>query len=915
MANLDSEQNGIGHVEGAVTSTTQERVIPRRKSLLRKIILRTALIIGIFFLLIIAASAILTLVFGDQVKQFAINEINKQLATEVKVNGPISFSVLSHFPNASVCFENVSIAETLPEKNNFVSCEKITLLFNLKDLWSRNYVINKVTAENGTVAIHVDAMGNRNYEIFKKSSSPSSNFSLKITDAELNNFVITYLDEKNSQDYSFKTDQTELQGNFSSSQFTLNIDADAFSNFLKSNGIDYLPQRSLKVKGAIDCDVDDNKYIFKNVLTSVNGNSFRVDGSVTSLDNGNDLQLKITGENLDLAQLISLLPNEYSGKFSSYKISGGIDFTGEISGVMSSASSPLMKADFKLSNAKIGNNDVKEIMSNINLTASYTNGTQHNKISSVLSVNKFSSTIEGNSVSGSFLLRNFSTPSADAMLDGTVDLATIYPLFKTEAVKALSGSVDFHNCFYRGELSALRSSSFDINKIQAGGKFDLKNLKVITPQATYENLNGSFEIQNNDISFSNCAFTTGSSDLRFDGTVTNFFPFLFTALGDSTVIRQKIGINAELVSNILHWEDLVGTGATQNSNDDYAIPSVFYRLSGAVSGSAKQFSYEKFHAEDLHGKILFLPGNIYFNDVGLKAENGTVTANGKLDISRSAKSRLDLTAKLDQLDLSQLFYEFNNFDQTTLTNHNLKGNATANISLQSVWDNNKLNLDALHAIADVTVENGELNNFQPMMALGTFIKVNELKNIRFSKMQNQIEIKNRKVLIPGMDIFSSALNVHLSGTHDFDNIIDYKVQLNLLRLLTDKFRKSNYDVSNTDQSTEGFLNLYLTMTGPASDPVIKYDKQAVKQKIATDLAEEKQNLKDVLKKEFNDQDASQEQAKDWKPSGNTLQYFDFQDDSAQTDADNTQKSKTATQENQKKAVDNFKSLFQKTPKN
>ncbi|MFI5135976.1 MAG: AsmA-like C-terminal region-containing protein, partial [Chitinophagales bacterium] len=421
-------------------------------------------------------------------------------------------------------------------------------------------------------------------------------------------------------------------------------------------------------------------------------------------------------------------------------------------------------------------------------------------------------------------------------------------------------------------------------------------------------------IKNNDIAFSNCAFTAGSSDLQFDGTVTNFFPFLFTALGDSNVIHQKIGVNAELASNNLHWEDLMGTNASTTSNDDYSIPSIFYRLSGAVNGSVKQFSYEKFHAEDLHGKILFLPGNIYFNDVGLNAENGSVTANGKLDISRSAKSSLDLAVKLQQLDLTQLFYEFNNFDQSTLTNRNLKGKVTADVSIQSVWDNNKLNLDALHSIADVSVENGELNNFQPMMALGTFVKVNELKDIHFSKMQNQIEIKNRKILIPGMDIFSSALNVHLSGTHDFNNMIDYKVQLNLLRLLTDKFRKSNYDESNTEQTTEGFLNLFLTMTGPASNPEIKYDKQAVKQKIATDLAEEKQNLKDVLKKEFSDEDASQQQAKDWKPTGN-LQYFEFENDSTQTNDDSGEKNKSATQENQKKAADNFKSLFQKTPKN
>ena len=138
-----------------------------------------------------------------------------------------------------------------------------------------------------------------------------------------------------------------------------------------------------------------------------------------------------------------------------------------------------------------------------------------------------------------------------------------------------------------------------------------------------------------------------------------------------------------------------------------------------------------------------------------------------------------------------------------------------------------------------------------MLALAAFAKMNELRNIHFSKMQNQVEIKNERVFIPAMQIFSNALNVQLSGSHGFDNMIDYKVQLNLLRLLTNKFRRADYDVDAADQTTEGFLNLYLSMTGPASNPLIKYDKQAVKKKIATDLAQEKNTLKDALRKEFN----------------------------------------------------------------
>src|SRR4030095_4990408 len=106
-------------------------------------------------------------------------------------------------------------------------------------------------------------------------------------------------------------------------------------------------------------------------------------------------------------------------------------------------------------------------------------------------------------------------------------------------------------------------------------------------------------------------------------------------------------------------------------------------------------------------------------------------------------------------------------------------------------------------------------------------------------------------------------------------------QLNLLKLLSGKFRKTTIEPVSAEETTEGFLNLYLTMKGPATDPVIQYDKQAVKEKIASDLKEEKNLLKDVLKKEFDKQQNDQREIKDYQPA-RELQYMQYEDDTLAT---------------------------------
>ncbi|HYV95456.1 MAG TPA: AsmA-like C-terminal region-containing protein [Chitinophagales bacterium] len=876
---------------------------------MKKILVRIAAVFGIVILVFWLSLVFVTLFMGSKIKSLAVAELNKQLATEVKVNGPITFSLFSNFPSAAITFNDVVIKETLPEKNDFLSCEKISLLFNIRNLFRKNYVIEKVTAQNGTINVRIDSLGNNNYDIFRKSNNASSDFSVKISQAALQNFLVNYLNEKNQQHYSFQTGDAKLKGDFSASKFSLDIDADAFANFLKSGNMDFLPQRNLKVKGTIDCDLDKQLYSFRNAAVTVNENDFSVNGTVTVLAEGNLLHLKITSDQLRLEQFISLLPKEYSNKLSDFTSTGDFNFSCDIDGVQSASSNPKVTASYQLDDATVSNHHVKQALQHVTLEGNFSNGDKHGFSSSEISITKFKASVEGNPLSGTLLLRDFNHPSLDVMLDGSIQLAQVYPLFEDSSIKSIEGVVVLHQCFYSGDIAQLTSSN--IGKLNAGGKFELRNVKITTSQATYDKVTGAFEIKNNDIAFSNCSFISGESDLRFEGTVSNLFPFLLSSMNDAAS-KQKVGLNVELTSHQLKWENLVGhSSPSLSSSDNYSIPEIFYRLAGSVSGTIDQFSYERFSASDCHGKFLFLPDKIYFNDLGLKAEKGSITANGSLDISNMKHSKLQMTSQLDHLDITQLFSEFNNFSQTTLTDKNLKGVITASVSLQSTWDDNVLNKDKLHALADVSVENGELNNFDPMRALATFMRMNELRNIRFSKMQNQVEIKNRRVYIPSMQIYSSALNLQLSGSHGFDNMIDYKVQLNLLRLLTDKFRKHTFDEQATDQTTEGFLNLYLTMTGPASDPAIKYDKQAVKKKIATDLAQEKSNLKDVLKKEFNQQETSQQQAKDWKPQEG-IQYFEFAD-SSDVDAE-SEGSQSATIQDQKKAMTDFKDIFKKQPK-
>ena len=61
---------------------------------------------------------------------------------------------------------------------------------------------------------------------------------------------------------------------------------------------------------------------------------------------------------------------------------------------------------------------------------------------------------------------------------------------------------------------------------------------------------------------------------------------------------------------------------------------------------------------------------------------------------------------------------------------------------------------------------------------------NRLNEISFSALKNEISIKNEQVIVPRMNIASSALNMNVSGTHDFSNEVDYRFDFKFRDLLT-----------------------------------------------------------------------------------------------------------------------------------
>jgi hypothetical protein len=202
--------------------------------------------------------------------------------------------------------------------------------------------------------------------------------------------------------------------------------------------------------------------------------------------------------------------------------------------------------------------------------------------------------------------------------------------------------------------------------------------------------------------------------------------------------------------------------------------------------------------------------------------------------------------------LSRLFEECGNFGQKTITHENLNGKVDATIMLSMHFtDALQAELPSVQVNSQLTIQSGELIRFKALDALSKFIRVEELRHVKFATLTNQIRIENETIIIPEMQINSSAMNLVLSGTHTFNNQIDYRFNVFLKDLLAQKFKKNHKQEEFGEILEDGTgARLYLKMTGTSDDPVIAYDTKGVLEKIKQDLKEEKKDLKQMLYEEF-----------------------------------------------------------------
>jgi len=843
-----------------------------------RIILEYFLAFVVIILLLLSIIGLVVVKFyGEELQEHVMELVNQRLDTKTQVED-VSIKVFHKFPNTSLVLKNVTVWSShncnilefeQTGADTLLTAKSVSISFNLLSMMRKKFEIRQIEIRDGSLQLLTDSDGEGNYKLRKEQEKKENREgSVELSQFKISGFKVSILNLAKQIQAEGQLHNLELNGRFTKRNTQIKSSVKAYLTEVSNKGILYGSERDIQAR--LNMDVQDSIFTVKAGQLQIDRIVADVDGMITKRQGpGVELNLIAAARNLEIHEILDLLPSQWSQNLKGIRGNGILQLYTRITGPVSSTLTPSIEADFQTSNANLFWERLPFSLKNLNLSGSYSNGGQFNPVSTRLTINSLSAIIGKDHFSGNGYIYNFFDPDFSFSLKGDLHPQQWLGWYPGIPLDQVGGSVvtdlKVAGSYDRQKPRGKRFLAFDI----AGGLALEDVMFRLNPGGIpFTELNGSVQIDNDfwEPSFSG---NFGSSDFKVTGTGLNLISYLLK--------KEKLVASANFRSNILDLQKILDQWPRDLSGKQKSIKfpeNLDLRLNFVIN----DFRKEKLVAKSVRGIAYFDSPLFRVDSLNMQCMGGSL--NGSFEMAQNSQGSIfsNVDASLYNLDIQELFEAFNNFGQNQLSHEHLKGSITGTSVFSAQFDSSfSIVPESILGEHDIIIRDGELNNFEPILALSRFIEVEELKNIRFDVLKNTILINNSQVIIPLMDIQSNAMNLTASGTHQFNNHYDYRLKLKLSNLLYGKARRSHNSEFIIAEDESDTRTLFLKIYDDGSGAKVEMDREKTAEKIRNDLREERAELKKILNEELglfkNDKDLETKEEKKEEEI-----QFDFSDE-------------------------------------
>jgi len=706
-----------------------------------------------------------------KVKDAFAKRVNGEIAI-----GDIDLSVWKNFPNIAIEIQNVSVSDSLYHKP-LLKANQISFAVSIFQLASSRPDIARVGISGAVLHLLVDSTGFSNaYLLSPKKEHTTHDSTVKPTEP----IIIRHVDLVNFQFLSEDFVKHKRYGvNVSSATATIDRkDSLLLIGFKEECLVEglgfnldkgaYMGHSTVKGKWQMQFDKNTKTLTVLQSPVQINDNNFHISAAFHFKDTAY-FDLHAFTDKILYKDARALLTDRIQTKLKFIDITSPVEVDAKLTGPLAHGGDPYVYVVCRTTN-------------NILLTpaATFTDcnfkGIYDNRVDSAKGPSDPNSIVffpqftgkwsnlpmQGDSVriddlSNPTLFFNFHTNCSVQQLDEALNLETVS---FNEGTGAL-------NLQYKGPLTTDPSMLANVN-----GSLHVEKGKItyVPHNLQFENCNGDLAFSRNNIFIKKITCNYKKNYFEVTGSGNDINRLTMTDSGKSSIVCNIFcpSFNASDFKTVFAKSSSRKTVHKKQSlgNTMAGIDNILQKGDMQISITAKELLMDKFAAQNAKLNLLLQENEWQIQRASLSFGGGSFMLDTKL---RDAGDNFTGTAHLNinNADVRKAFYAFNNFGQDGISYNNLRGTLTADANLQLKLDNKGAIVPgSLAGTANFSITNGSLINFQPVMSIQEYaLKNRDLTNIAFAEIKNNLTIKDNQVIIPRMEIASTAMRIFVEGVY------------------------------------------------------------------------------------------------------------------------------------------------------
>jgi len=784
-------------------------VTPDRKALTQKFLRHSWVRWGFISLTVILLMPFFLFLFVRIYKPEIIEVMNREISDRYKAVihfDDVDITLFKTFPRTSLVLKNFSVKNPAVSDSVLITSEKIYLTLDIISLFKKEIVFDGIQLDKAQMNFTQYQSGMKNWDILTSQSTSST---VVIEDIIFDDCQLQYNNRSTQWISHFNIEKAEIKGDISRPESSFDMDVYFEIDSLMSQGNSYKIPVPIRVT-AQDA-VRNGEELHCN---SIRCRSGKVDWKINA-----DLNLEQQGQShvmmethdAQLDELIMILPRKYVNDLNDYSLDGESD----------------LKLELHLGQRK------KSLSGSFHVRDGICNYKELGELNDIFAEIEF-----GTEDGGYCEIKNCKAATSGGKLDimgrlnfvesgyfggslqyeGPLDeLAAMSPMgetFKVDGEASIQAKLEGILFDPQAKLKP---------ELQEGsGWIRLKDASAFIPglKTNAEQIQLEADVTADEVKIKSMDFLLYGSHFQVSGNLVN----LLGAIAHNGSLQMTGLVIQSDQLDIKDW-NLQNQSQGSEEKSEHQTADIDYVLEG-------QFKCSNVIREGLNLKDFTCSFNSTSARIQLEKISAGI-ANGRIAGMYTQRTNdFEGRFSFENIDMHQLFQQTNNFGQTKITSQNLSGLLTGTAKVNAaLGKDGSIDTKTLWLESDITIRNGRLRNYTPLIQLVDFIEENrmlsvfanedqlriKLSDVEFSDLRNVLYVQEGQVIIPKMKVESSAFDITAEGRQSFDGMIDYNIGFNIFEVLRNR------------EAAPGKTrnNIFIHMFGTTDKPQFEVEKEFI----------------------------------------------------------------------------------------